>query len=56
MPRGEANAVKTHCPRGHELSGDNVRISQRSTGERRVCKTCVREDAKRRYSERKKAS
>lgn len=55
MPRGEANAAKTHCPSGHVLAGDNVRISHRSTGERRVCRQCVREDAARRYDEKKSA-
>lgn len=55
MPRGEANAQKTHCPRNHPLSGDNVRVSQRASGERRVCKTCVREDAQRRYAEKTKS-
>lgn len=50
MPRGEHNALKTHCPNGHPLEGDNLRISQTKTGERRVCKTCVREKAKERYA------
>lgn len=52
MPRGQANAEKTHCPAGHPLTGDNVRISKRATGERRVCKRCVRESARRRYEEK----
>lgn len=43
------NARKTHCKKGHALSGDNLRI----TGGRRVCRTCrraagARHDAKRR--------
>ncbi len=31
------NAVKTHCPKGHPLSGDNVRYC---AGRRRQCRTC----------------
>jgi hypothetical protein len=33
------NSLKTHCPRGHPLSGDNVRI--RPTGHR-ACRACHR--------------
>ena len=33
------NAVKTHCPQGHPLSGENL-YSQ--PGNRRVCRTCKR--------------
>lgn len=33
------NARKTHCIRGHELSGDNLLAGQ---GNRRRCKTCHR--------------
>lgn len=54
MPRGDANAAKTHCPSGHALTGDNVRISKRATGERRVCKACVREQAAKRYAQKTK--
>jgi hypothetical protein len=38
---------KTHCKRGHELSGDNVAIVQRSNrpGIWRRCKECHRQDA-----------
>lgn len=32
------NARKTHCPRGHELAGDNLLVS----GGRRHCRTCKR--------------
>lgn len=32
------NARKTHCPRGHPLSGENLYINPSSRG--RVCKTC----------------
>lgn len=41
------NARKTHCARGHEYAGDNLRL--RSNGKGRECMTCNREDAKRRY-------
>ena len=33
------NSRKTHCVRGHPLSGENVGISKRG---RRVCKACLR--------------
>lgn len=40
--RGEAptarNARKTHCPRGHELAGDNVRRRRNRAG--RECRIC----------------
>lgn len=39
------NAKKTHCPRGHPLSGDNLRGGQRG---KRSCKTCHREQARER--------
>lgn len=34
------NAAKTHCKRGHELSGDNVRVDRRGG---RACRACARE-------------
>lgn len=34
-----ANARKTHCPRGHPLSGDNLVPSRLAKGERK-CRTC----------------
>lgn len=42
---------RTHCKRGHPLSGDNLRIQGRanSAAQKRVCRTCVREKAKVRY-------
>jgi hypothetical protein len=49
--RGEtlaaANAVKTHCPRGHAYSGENLIL--RSNG-RRACRECAQEHS-RRYRE-----
>jgi HNH endonuclease len=35
-----ANAAKTHCKRGHELSPENTYQSLRSKGYGRVCKIC----------------
>ena len=35
---GRSMAAKTHCPRGHEYSGDNVKIRDGS----RHCRACVR--------------
>lgn len=40
-----ANARKSHCAKGHPLSGENLRME----GTRRRCKTCAAE-ARRRYS------
>lgn len=43
-----SNAEKTHCPRGHEYAGDNLRISNGS----RLCKACHRErDAEKRQKQ-----
>ncbi len=37
------SARKTHCPRGHPLTDDNVAITTRSNGRvSRACKTCLR--------------
>lgn len=36
-----ATAIKTHCPKGHPYSGDNLYV-QKTDGARR-CKTCMRE-------------
>lgn len=43
--RAAQNARKSHCPSGHELAGDNVRIS----GRRRYCRACRARRDKRRY-------
>lgn len=34
------NAAKTHCPQGHPLSGDNLRV--RPSDGRRRCATCIK--------------
>jgi hypothetical protein len=40
--RGATNAAVTHCPAGHEYSGDDLRMWLDSDGyKHRVCRTCV---------------
>ena len=40
---GAVNIKKTHCLRGHELLGENLRIKRRSDGRtERVCRECHR--------------
>ena len=55
--RGESfaavNARKTHCPRGHEFAGDNLRLMPSGS---RWCRTCSKADATERYRRRKAAS
>ena len=49
-----ANVAKTHCPVGHALAGDNLRVD----GRKRRCVTCRREQCRRaslRYLARKAA-
>lgn len=43
-----ARRAKTHCTKGHPLSGDNLYLAARGS---RHCKVC-RHDAVRRYRER----
>lgn len=45
-PKGHSaiNAAKTHCPRGHPLSGGNVRLNKRGS---RECRACRRESGRR---------
>lgn len=40
---GERNKLKTHCPSGHEYSGENLKIYK--DGKRR-CRDCMREKSK----------
>lgn len=40
IPSGQLKLSKTHCPSGHELSGDNVRLDKNG---HRKCKTCLRD-------------
>jgi hypothetical protein len=46
------NAAKTHCKRGHPLSGENLYVEPKGT---RACKQC-RRDAVRRSREKKRAA
>lgn len=47
------NAAKTHCLRGHPLSGSNLRITKRGGSLCRVCRTCARDsDTRRRFRDR----
>lgn len=49
-----AHARKTHCSRGHELSGDNVLVTRSAIGRAyRQCRECRRENQRRYYAERK---
>lgn len=48
--QGAYNKIKTHCPRGHEYAGDNLRIDTRG---KRSCRTCNRDRESRRYQARK---
>lgn len=46
MSRGKfANSRKTHCPKGHPYSGDNLFINKSNGG--RQCKTCMKRNRKR---------
>jgi len=36
------NARKTHCNKGHPLSGDNVRVKKKPHGLGRECRSCER--------------
>lgn len=40
MIEGNANRRKTHCKRGHELAGENLRVLKSG---KRACRTCQRE-------------
>lgn len=42
MPPRNGNTGKTHCKRGHELIGDNLKISVYRGHTRRECRTCLR--------------
>lgn len=48
-----ANARKTHCPRSHPLSGENLHV--RPSGQR-VCRACDRDRAARRRARRREGS
>jgi hypothetical protein len=55
---GALNAAKTHCAQGHHYSADNTyvwRSTKRSTTVR-ICKTCQRAHARRRYLAKKETA
>lgn len=39
---GRTNALKTHCPNGHEYDKDNTRLKKTPTGFGRICRSCHR--------------
>ncbi len=48
------NALKTHCPQGHPLSGENLyEYTSASGGPARQCKTCNRERSRNQAYRRK---
>lgn len=50
------NAMKTHCPRGHEYSLENTKTEKCWNGSMtRKCKTCISARLKRKYIERTRA-
>lgn len=52
LPRGKTTRKKrTHCKRGHEFTEDNVIYQTNGRGV--ACKTCNRENRRRRYHEKK---
>lgn len=55
------NAAKTRCLRGHELTGDNVRVNiwlnkKGEIRQRRKCRACAAEESARTYAKRKAQS
>ena len=54
MRRGvSANRAKTHCPKGHPLSEDNIYVHKKGS---RECKTCKLERDRRRCRAKKKSA
>jgi hypothetical protein len=53
MSTSEANAIKTHCCRGHPFDEENTLVTK--SGKRR-CRTCNREQALRRHHAQKERS
>ncbi len=51
VTKGYANAIKSHCKRGHELAGLNVRVTKNGG---RCCRVCERERASKRDRRRPK--
>lgn len=45
--QGDWQKAKSHCPKGHPYSGDNLRVYRRKSGGlMRVCRACRREAAR----------
>jgi hypothetical protein len=56
--RAAHNAAKTHCVRGHELTGDNVRVNiwinkKGQVRQRRKCRVCAAIESAETYQRRK---
>lgn len=47
---GDANRMKSHCPHGHPYSGENLYICPKGG---RNCRTCKREDTRKRRAKKK---
>ena len=47
--RGKCGILKTHCVRGHPLKGINLRLTIKDSNERRICKQCTKDRAKKHY-------
>lgn len=53
MARGDNNATKTHCPKGHEYTPENIkRLASRPNA--RYCRTCARTDNRIRRERRRR--
>ncbi len=44
---------KTHCPKGHEYTPENTRLSKRGTWVSRICRICGRNQTSQSYFKRK---
>ncbi len=52
-PLWKQESARTHCPKGHEYTEDNIyRYATKHGGFCRNCKTCMKARTKRRYAER----
>jgi len=56
-PAASRARTKTHCPAGHEYSGDNLFVSTRKSGYlHRLCRACHREKQRARRAQARRAS
>lgn len=51
LPAGSVNRAKTHCVRGHVLSGENLYVDPRG---RRGCRTCRSDNSRRAEAKRRR--